>query len=102
LARPPPSASPFPSRRSSDLVEFRNTSDADLAAGPVVVYDGDSYAGDAQVGFTSRGQDRLLTYAVDQDVRALTDHEQTSRTTRVKDRKSTRLNSSHVKISYAV
>ncbi len=65
-------------------VEFTNTSGADLAAGPIVVYDGDSYAGDAQVGFTSRGQDRLLSYAVDQDVRALRDSGHTNRVTRIR------------------
>jgi hypothetical protein len=65
-------------------VEFTNTSGADLAAGPIVVYDADSYAGDAQVGFTSRGQDRLLSYAVDQDVRALTDRTGDSRVTKVR------------------
>ncbi len=65
-------------------VEFTNTSGADLAAGPIVVYDGDSYAGDAQVGFTSRGQDRLLSYAVDQDVRVLTDRSGDSRVTKVR------------------
>ena len=76
---------------SSDLaehpmrgVEFTNTSGADLAAGPVVVYDGDSYTGDAQVGFTSRGQDRLLSYAVDQDVRALRDATERSRVSRIR------------------
>lgn len=64
-------------------VEFTNTSGADLAAGPVTVYDGDSYVGDAQVGFTSRGQDRLLSYAVDQDVRALREQSRTSRVARI-------------------
>lgn len=65
-------------------VEFTNTSGADLAAGPITVYDGDSYAGDAQVGFTSRGQDRLLSYAVDQDVRTLREEGQTHRITRLR------------------
>lgn len=65
-------------------VEFTNTSGADLAAGPIAVYDADSYAGDAQVGFTSRGQDRLIAYAVDQDVRALVEPRSDSRITRVR------------------
>lgn len=64
-------------------VEFTNTSGADLAAGPITVYDGDSYAGDAQVGFTSRGQDRILSYAVDQDVRVLREVTESTRTLRV-------------------
>ncbi|MBX3352024.1 MAG: hypothetical protein KF684_03760 [Phycisphaeraceae bacterium] len=65
-------------------VEFTNTSGADLAAGPIAVYDADSYAGDAQVGFTSRGQQRLASYAVDQDVRALVEPWTESRITKVR------------------
>lgn len=65
-------------------VEFTNTTGADLAAGPIAVYDADSYAGDAQVGFTSRGQQRLAAYAVDQDVRALVEPRAETRITRVR------------------
>lgn len=49
-------------------VEFTNGSGFDLPAGPVAVYDGAAYGGDAQISFTSRGAERLLSYATDLDV----------------------------------
>ncbi|TVQ31273.1 MAG: hypothetical protein EA376_10430 [Phycisphaeraceae bacterium] len=58
--------------------ELTNSSGVELTPGPISVYDGGSYAGDAMIGFTSRGQQRLFSYAVDLDVRALTDVKQTS------------------------
>lgn len=45
-----------------------------LMPGPIAVYDGAVYAGDAQIPHTSRGMDRLLTYAVDLDVRVEREH----------------------------
>lgn len=39
-----------------------------LMPGPISVYDGAAYAGDAQIPHTSREQERLLSYAVDLDV----------------------------------
>ncbi|MGD9692796.1 MAG: DUF4139 domain-containing protein [Phycisphaerales bacterium] len=51
-------------------VELTNSSGFELAPGPISVLDGSGYLGDAQIGFTSRGQKRLLAYAVDMDVRA--------------------------------
>jgi hypothetical protein len=49
-------------------VEIKNTTDLKLLAGPVTVFDGGSYAGDAQVGHLSPGEKRLLSYAIDLDV----------------------------------
>lgn len=49
-------------------VEFTNGSGFDLPAGPVAVYEGAAYGGDAQISFTSRGAERLLSYATDLDV----------------------------------
>lgn len=49
-------------------VSFTNGSGFDLSPGPIAVYDGAAYAGDAQIAYTSRGQERLLSYAVDLDV----------------------------------
>lgn len=49
-------------------VQFRNSSDLHLMPGPISVYDGAAYAGDSQIPHTSRGQERLLSYAVDLDV----------------------------------
>ncbi len=54
-------------------VEFTNGSGFDLPAGPVAVYDGAAYGGDAQISFTSRGTDRLLSYATDLDVEVSVD-----------------------------
>ncbi|MBL8744869.1 MAG: hypothetical protein JNK58_00780 [Phycisphaerae bacterium] len=42
--------------------------DTHLMPGPISVYDGAAYAGDAQIPHTSRAQERLLSYAVDLDV----------------------------------
>jgi len=45
-----------------------NTTAQHLAAGPVSVFDGGSYAGDAQLGDTPSGDTRFITYALNQDV----------------------------------
>jgi hypothetical protein len=49
-------------------VELSNDSGLTLMPGPIAVYDTGAYAGDAQIPHTSRGMDRLLSYAVDLDV----------------------------------
>ncbi len=49
-------------------VAFTNTSGLHLLPGPLAVYDGNAYAGDAQIPHTSRNQDRLLAYALDLDM----------------------------------
>ena len=51
-------------------VEIANSTDAPMMAGPISVYDGERYAGDAQIDFVSTGEDRLLAYAVDLDITA--------------------------------
>lgn len=48
--------------------QMTNDTGLQLIAGPVSIFDGDSYAGDAQMGDTSKGDKRLLSYSVDQDV----------------------------------
>ena len=45
-----------------------NNTDLNLPAGPVTVYDGGMYAGDAQLDNLQRGDKRLLAYAEDLDV----------------------------------
>lgn len=47
---------------------IKNSSALHLMPGPISVYDGAAYAGDAQIPHTSRDQERLLSYAVDLDV----------------------------------
>lgn len=49
-------------------VELKNTTGLQLMPGPVSVYDGAAYAGDAQVSHVTIGDKRLLAYAVDLDV----------------------------------
>lgn len=44
---------------------LKNTSDLHLMQGPITVFDGGSYAGDARIEDLAPGQDRLLGYAVD-------------------------------------
>ncbi len=59
-------------------VQFKNTSGLQLMPGPISVFDGSAYAGDAQVGHVSAGDSRLISYAVDLDVRGLVKDESTS------------------------
>jgi hypothetical protein len=54
-------------------IEVTNSSDVQLLPGPVSVYDGNTYAGDAQLGQVSPGDQRMLAYAVDLDVSVRTE-----------------------------
>jgi hypothetical protein len=49
-------------------VELKNTSKLHLMQGPVTVFDGGVYAGDARIPDLSPGSERLLSYALDLDV----------------------------------
>jgi len=49
-------------------IELTNNDELQLLPGPISVYDGAAYAGDAQIGHIGKGDKRLLTYAVDLDV----------------------------------
>ncbi len=49
-------------------IELVNESDLQLLPGPVSVFDGAAYAGDAQIGHIGQGDKRLLAYAVDLEV----------------------------------
>ncbi len=51
-------------------VELKNSTGLQLMPGPISVFDGPAYAGDAQIGHVSIGDKRLLSYAVDLDVAA--------------------------------
>ncbi len=59
-------------------LDLTNDTGLQLMPGPIAVYDGAAYAGDAQIGHVSRGDDRLLAYAVDLDVDARVENEATS------------------------
>jgi hypothetical protein len=54
-------------------VQITNTSGGQLLPGPLSVYDGNSYAGDAQVNQVAPGDQRLIAFAVDLDVAVQTD-----------------------------
>jgi outer membrane murein-binding lipoprotein Lpp len=45
--------------------ELTNTTGTRLPAGPITVYDGGSYAGDALIAFISEGEKRLISYGED-------------------------------------
>jgi hypothetical protein len=49
-------------------IELKNSSDLHLMQGPVTVFDGGVYAGDARLPDLPPGSDRLLSYALDLDV----------------------------------
>ncbi len=49
-------------------VLLRNSTDKHFMQGPVTVFDGNTYAGDAQVGNLPPGQEKLLSYALDLEV----------------------------------
>lgn len=49
-------------------VELTNSSTLQLLPGPIAVFDGAAYAGDAQIGHIVPGDKRLLSYAVDLNV----------------------------------
>ncbi len=59
-------------------VEITNSTDLQLMPGPISVYDGASYAGDAQVGHVPAGDKRLLAYAIDVNVSAIVKDDGTS------------------------
>lgn len=65
-------------------VEITNDTGLQLMPGPIAVYDGEAYAGDAEIGHVSRSDDRLLAYAVDLDVDARTDTDGTSTVQKVR------------------
>lgn len=52
-------------------VQLVNTSGLQLMPGPISVFDGPAYAGDAQIGHIPAGDQRLLAYAVDLEVQVV-------------------------------
>ncbi|MGD9505651.1 MAG: DUF4139 domain-containing protein [Syntrophobacteraceae bacterium] len=47
---------------------LKNTTGKHLLQGPITIFDGGGYAGDARIGDVPPGQERLLSYAVDLEV----------------------------------
>jgi hypothetical protein len=65
-------------------VELTNSTGLQLIPGPISVFDGAAYAGDAQIGHITTGDKRLLAYAVDLDVQALVKEESQSNVKSIK------------------
>jgi hypothetical protein len=65
-------------------VEIKNTTGLQLMPGPMSVFDGAAYAGDAQIGHITTGDKRLLSYAVDLDVMVVTKDESRSDVGKIK------------------
>lgn len=65
-------------------VEITNDTGLQLMPGPIAVFDGQAYAGDAQIGHVSRSDERLLAYAVDLDVDARVENDGSSTVQRLR------------------
>ncbi len=65
-------------------VEVTNTADLQLLPGPISVFDGAAYAGDAQIGQIPKGDKRLLSYALDLNVTAINKSERNDSITSVR------------------
>lgn len=65
-------------------VELVNESSLQLLPGPIAVFDGAAYAGDAQINHIAKGDKRLLSYALDLDVGVITKPQSDSTVRRVK------------------
>lgn len=65
-------------------LQLTNTSGMQLLPGPLAVFDGTAYAGDATINQVSPGDKRLLAYALDLDVVVTTKPESSGDVTRVR------------------
>ncbi len=65
-------------------LEITNSTSLQLMPGPISVFDGGSYAGDAQIGHVPAGDKRLLAYAVDLDVNFTRDDNSTENIRKVR------------------
>ena len=68
-------------------VEVINSSGLQLMPGPISVYDGSAYAGDAMIGHVSDGDTRLLSYSVDLAVSAQSEQKHERDVTRLRIRR---------------
>jgi hypothetical protein len=65
-------------------LEITNSTSLQLMPGPISVFDGGSYAGDAQIGHVPAGDKRLLAYAVDLEVNFTRDDNSTENVRKVR------------------
>jgi hypothetical protein len=56
-------------------VRLKNTSDVHLMQGPITVFDGSAYAGDARIEDLPPGSERLISYALDLEVEVSPEHQ---------------------------
>ena len=64
-------------------LKFRNTTKLHLMQGPITVFDGGEYAGDAQIEDIAPGASRLISYALDLNVEVARDSAEPERLTAV-------------------
>lgn len=65
-------------------VELVNDAGLQMLPGPMAVFDGAAYAGDAQIGQVSKGEKRLLAYAVDLDTHVETKNDSNAQIVRLR------------------
>ena len=60
-------------------IRLKNTSDLHLMQGPITLFDGGVYAGDAKIPDLPAGSERLVSYAMDLEVEVAPKHESTAK-----------------------
>lgn len=83
-------------------VEVTNSTKLKLMPGPLAVFDGSVFAGDAQIGHVGQGERRMLAYAVDLDVDASRTTNQNSTVRKVRIVDGTFIQTLSVRHEYAV
>jgi len=83
-------------------VEVTNSTKLKLMPGPLAVFDGSVFAGDAQIGHVGQGERRMLAYAVDLDVDANRTSNQNSTVRKVRIVDGTFIQTLSVRHEYAV
>lgn len=83
-------------------VEITNSTKLKLMPGPLAVFDGSVFAGDAQIGHVGQGERRMLAYAVDLDVDANRTNSQTHTIRKLRIHDGTIIQTTTVKNEYAV
>ena len=63
------------------VIDFKNTTGLTLEGGPLTVYEGDVYAGEAMMDTLSPDEDRMIPYAVDLSVEAQVDYDRVEHVT---------------------
>ncbi len=83
-------------------VEVTNSTKLKLMPGPLSVFDGSVFAGDAQIGHVGQGERRMLAYAVDLDVDANRTNSQSHTVRKLRIHDGTIIQTTTVQNEYAV